>query len=93
MCNWHAMPIAWPFMRGTTGFKVFHMLFERCHNKLRKRSLKQHIKYFNFRSNIQLDHPVREMRSFLLVLINLKGVAWDREKWGEKRYLNILISS
>ena len=34
------------------------MLFEGCHTKDRKRSLRQHVKYFNFRSKIQLDHPV-----------------------------------
>ena len=34
------------------------MLFERCPTKYRKRSIKQHITYFNFRSNIQSDHPV-----------------------------------
>ena len=28
------------------------------HTKLRMISLKQHIKYFNFRSTIQSDHPV-----------------------------------
>ena len=30
--------------------EVLFMLFERCHNKNRKRSIKQQIKYFNFRS-------------------------------------------
>ena len=30
--------------------EVFDMLFERCHTKSRKRSIEQHIKYFNFRS-------------------------------------------
>ena len=36
------------------------MLFERCHttNNVGRDLLKQHIKYFNFRSKIQLDHPV-----------------------------------
>ena len=38
--------------------EVFHMLFEICRIKNRKRSIKQHIKYFNFLSEIQLDHPV-----------------------------------
>ena len=38
--------------------EVFHMLFERCHTKDRKGSLKQHIKYFNFWSKTQLDHHV-----------------------------------
>ena len=33
------------------------VLFERGHNKIRKRDLKQHLKYFNFRSKIQFDHP------------------------------------
>ena len=34
-------------------------MFERCHTKHRNISIKQHIKYFNFRSKIQFDHPVR----------------------------------
>ena len=34
------------------------MLFESSDTKNRMRSLKQHIKYFNFRSKIQLDNPV-----------------------------------
>ena len=34
------------------------MLFERCHSENRERSLKEHIKYFYFRSKIQLGHPV-----------------------------------
>ena len=38
--------------------EVYHMLFERCHTKNGKRSIKQHIKYFNFRGKVQLDHPV-----------------------------------
>ena len=42
----------------TQDMEVLHMLFERCHTKNRVRSLKQHIKYFNFRGNVQLDHPV-----------------------------------
>ena len=33
------------------------MLFERCHTKARMRSIKRHIKYFNFRSKVQLNHP------------------------------------
>ena len=35
------------------------MLFDRCHTKNRKKSLKQHTKHFNFRSKIQLDHTVQ----------------------------------
>ena len=34
------------------------MLFERYHTENRKKSLKQRIKYFNFRSKIHLNHPV-----------------------------------
>ena len=34
------------------------MLFERC---LTKRSIKQHMNYFNFRSWVQLDHPVKDI--------------------------------
>ena len=36
------------------------MLFERCHTINRKISIKQHPKYFNFRSKIQLDHTVQD---------------------------------
>ena len=42
----------------TPEIEVFHMLSERCPTEDRKRSVKQHIKYFNFRSKIQLDNPV-----------------------------------
>ena len=34
----------------TLEIEVFHILFERCHTKNRKISVKQHLKYFNFRS-------------------------------------------
>ena len=42
----------------TPEIEALFMLFERCHTKDRKRSLKQHIRYFNFRNKIHLDHPV-----------------------------------
>ena len=44
----------------TPEIEVFFMLLEICHTKNRKRDLKQHIRYFNLRSKIQiqLDHPV-----------------------------------
>ena len=43
----------------TPEIEVFYMLFERCPTKnTRKRYLKQHMRYFNFRGKIQLDHPV-----------------------------------
>ena len=48
----------------TWDIEVFYMLFERCHTKNRKRSIKQHIKYFSFRSCVQLDHPIGFLRSF-----------------------------
>ena len=41
----------------TTEIEVSYMLFERCHIRKRKWSLKQHIKRCNFRSKIRLDHP------------------------------------
>ena len=34
-----------------------HMLFERCHTKNRKRSIKKNMKYFHFRCQVQLDQP------------------------------------
>ena len=36
----------------TPEIEVFHMLFERCRTKNRKRSITHHITYFNFRSKI-----------------------------------------
>ena len=42
----------------TPEIEVLHTMFEICHPKKRKRDLKQHIKYFNFRSTIILDHYV-----------------------------------
>ena len=42
----------------TPAIEVFNTLFDICHIKNRKRYFKQHMKYFNFRSKIQLDHPV-----------------------------------
>ena len=42
----------------TPDMAVLYMLFERCHTKNRKIALKHHIRYFNFRSKFQLDHPV-----------------------------------
>ena len=47
---------------GPTGFtpemEVFYMLFKRGPTKNKKRFLKQLIKYFCYRSIIQLDHRV-----------------------------------
>ena len=43
----------------TPEIKVFNTLSERCHIRNRKGSIKQHIKYFNFRSKDQLDHPAQ----------------------------------
>ena len=45
----------------TPEIEVFHMLFERFHTKKRKRSFKQHKKYFNIRYLVQLDHPVQKV--------------------------------
>ena len=46
------------------------MLFERCHTRNRKRSLKQNKEYFNFRSKIQLDHPEQEVSDLLAASLN-----------------------
>ena len=43
----------------TPEIEVVHMLFDRCHTKNRKSSIKQHTEYFNFLSKILLDHPVK----------------------------------
>ena len=45
----------------TPEIEVFHMLFERCHSKNRKSSIKQHAEYFNFLCKIQFDHSVHLM--------------------------------
>ena len=43
----------------TPEIEEFHMMFERCHTKKnRRRSI---IKYFNFGSSVQLDHPVHSV--------------------------------
>ena len=42
----------------TLEIEVFYMLFEKDHSIFSMTSLRQHIKYFNFQSKIQLDHPV-----------------------------------
>ena len=34
------------------------MLFDKCHTKNRKMSIKRHIQYFNFRRKVLLDHSV-----------------------------------
>ena len=42
----------------TQEMEVFYMMFQRYNTKNRKISFKQRIQYFNFRSKIQLNHPV-----------------------------------
>ena len=64
----------------TPEMEVFHMQFERCHTRNRKRSIKQHIKYFNFRSQVQLDHPVQacaeKWKSFAKHQPGAAGCGW-----------------
>ena len=60
--------------------EVFHMLFERCHTKSIEGSLKQHTKYFNFRSIIQLDHPVNDRNPSLIQGLNAKVKETIRER-------------
>ena len=36
----------------------FYQLFDRCYSQNMKGSVEQHVKYFNFLSKVQLDHPV-----------------------------------
>ena len=62
-CVYHIVPAGKDVYRVeqldlTPEMEVFHMLFERCHTKKRKRSIKQDTQYFNFRSEVLLDHPV-----------------------------------
>ena len=47
-----------PISCGPSYVRRLYMLFERCHTKIRKRHLKQHMKYVHFRSKIQMDHSV-----------------------------------
>ena len=42
----------------TPDIEVFNTIFNRCHSKNRKPSIKQYTEYFNFPCKIQLDHPV-----------------------------------
>ena len=42
----------------TPEIEVFHLLFETGHTKNRKKYIKLHIKYINFRCLVQLYHPV-----------------------------------
>ena len=58
-------------------------MFERWHSKSRKISLKQHIKYFNFRSKIQMDHPVTSVSSvaFLLQFMCNCSYLWTLSTW------------
>ena len=53
----HKYPEVCRFYTGN-GSTVSCMLVEICRAKNRKRDLKQHTKYFNFWSKIQLVHPV-----------------------------------
>ena len=74
----------------TPAIEVLYMLFEGCHTKNRKISIiKQHIKCFNFRSKIQLDHPVEyvprarvRVRDMQMSEINGMG-PWGVKDWGE----------
>ena len=43
--------------------EALYMQFERCYTTNIKRYSKQHIKYFNFLSKVQLDHPVLTVSS------------------------------
>ena len=54
----------------TPEIKVFVMLFERCHSKNSVKSIKQHIKYFNLRSNIAKIYD-------LIGCINTVCVIWS----------------
>ena len=53
----------------TPDMEVLHMLFERFHTKNRKRSPKQHLKYFNFLSRIQTT-LCRYGWSFLAIVLS-----------------------
>ena len=52
------------------------MPFERCQTNVRKRSFKQHIKYFNFRSKIQLEYPVCWIKLLGSLLSSARGFQW-----------------
>ena len=64
----------------TPEIEVFQLLFDRCHSKTRKRSIKQHIKYFKFRSFVQLDQPVVRGATFTVGIV--PPTAKRRMMWG-----------
>ena len=66
----------------TPEIEVFHLLFERCLTKFRKRSIKQHIKYFNFRSLVQLERP---LQPFQVHLGHLGDREQDRDELQRRR--------
>ena len=72
----------------TPEIEVFYMLFERRHTENRMRSIKQHIKYFNSRSKVQLDHPVDTYHSPSQVGFSIHQAEW-RIRWFFGRYLCI----
>ena len=71
------------------GWETLYRQFERCHTKNRKRYLKQHIKYFYFRSKFLLDHSVllvkreRERERATSATVDRVYLAEVKLGWGE----------
>ena len=58
-------------------------MFERCHTKNGKKSLKPHIQYFNFWSKIHLDHSVHQVGGGTALDAVVKAVkVLEDDKWG-----------
>ena len=57
---------------------VFHMLFSRSLSNFSMTSLRQHVAYFNFRSSIQLDHPVQWCHVLQLEWSECETLFWPR---------------
>ena len=86
-CRTHYREVQLDF---TPEMEVFYVLFERCHTKNGKRYLKQHLKYFNFRSKIQLDHPVRFVLSVVTVVLPLPLGWWEDSRYRSRSEIKII---
>ena len=64
-------------------WRTLYMLFERCHTKKGRISLKHHIKYFNFRSKIKLDHPVVRASAISNSSVIFRDIYLLFVKWSE----------
>ena len=65
------------YLNITPEIEVFYMLFERSLSNFSLTSLKKHIQYLNFQSNIKLDHPVDGL---LIVYSTLKLLRYVKRR-------------